>query len=71
MDVYQFMFESPILTVLLAVIISEMIVRLFLYLPNMILRHWNIRKHGYPPPHCDADGDFKNDPPKRTNQKRT
>jgi hypothetical protein len=28
-------------------------------LPNRVLRHWNIRKHGYPPPHCDADGDFK------------
>lgn len=28
-------------------------------LPNRILRHWNIRKHGYPPAHCDADGDFK------------
>ena len=27
-------------------------------LPNRILRHWNIRKHGYPPDHCDADGDL-------------
>jgi len=26
---------------------------------NRPLRHWNIRKHGYPPQHCDADGDFK------------
>ena len=26
---------------------------------NRPLRHWNIRKHGYPPIHCDADGDFK------------
>lgn len=25
---------------------------------NRTLRHWNIRKHGYPPEHCDADGDF-------------
>lgn len=22
-------------------------------------RHYTIRKHGYPPPHCDADGEFK------------
>lgn len=22
-----------------------------------IVRHLNIRKHGWPPPHCDADGD--------------
>ena len=26
---------------------------------NRILRHLNIRKHGYPPSRCDADGDFK------------
>jgi hypothetical protein len=26
---------------------------------NRTLRHWNIRKHGYPPSHCDADGDFQ------------
>lgn len=24
---------------------------------NRFLRHLNIRKHGYPPPHCDSDGD--------------
>ena len=29
---------------------------------NRGLRHWNIRKHGYPPEHCDADGDFKKMP---------
>lgn len=42
-------------------------VSMFLWIPattlmitiNRILRHWNIRKHGYPPEHCDADGDFK------------
>ena len=28
-----------------------------LSLINRIMRHWNIRKHGYPL-HCDADGDF-------------
>ncbi len=25
---------------------------------NRFFRHWNIRKHGYPPSHCDADGDY-------------
>ncbi len=24
---------------------------------NSFWRHQNIRKHGYPPAHCDADGD--------------
>ena len=28
---------------------------------NRFLRHMNIRKHGYPPVHCDADGDFRED----------
>jgi hypothetical protein len=26
---------------------------------NRALRHKSIMKWGYPPPHCDADGDFK------------
>lgn len=42
---------------------SFMIIGLFVnaivILINRILRHANIRKHGYPPPHCDGDGDFK------------
>jgi hypothetical protein len=25
---------------------------------NRFLRMLNIRKHGWPPVHCDADGDF-------------
>jgi len=29
------------------------------FLWNRFWRHFNIRKHGYPPSHCDADGDFK------------
>lgn len=28
---------------------------------NRFWRHFNIRKHGYPPINCDADGDFKNE----------
>ncbi len=28
---------------------------------NIPLRHWSIRKHGYPPAHCDSDGDFKDE----------
>lgn len=26
---------------------------------NRTWRHYNIRKHGYPPAHCDADGDLR------------
>lgn len=43
---------------------------LVIYLPfryafkfyNRWIRHKNIAAHGYPPPHLDADGDFKPDP---------
>jgi len=31
-----------------------------------LLRHLNIRKAGWPPPHCDADGDFKPEPEEPT-----
>jgi len=34
-------------------------VKLLTVVINRPLRHLNIRKHGYPPAHCDADGDFK------------
>lgn len=27
--------------------------------PNRIIRGITMAKNGYPPPHCDADGDFK------------
>ena len=39
------------------------ILKFILIFYNRTWRHWNIRKHGYPPAHCDADGDF---PPKDT-----
>lgn len=59
MDVFQFMGDNPWLTFFLALIVGEVFVRVAVNLPNCILRHWNIRKHGYPPAHCDADGDFR------------
>jgi hypothetical protein len=58
-DILKFMSDSPYLTAFLAFLILETVVRIVYILPNRILRHWNIRKHGYPPTHCDADGDFK------------
>ena len=33
--------------------------KIIFFIINRPLRHWSIRKHGYPPAHCDADGDFK------------
>ena len=39
--------------------IIQLFLNFFLKEWNRFWRHWNIRKHGYPPVHCDADGDFK------------
>lgn len=47
---------------MVAVIITvpiQGIVKLMMFLVNRPLRHKTLRKLGYPPPHCDADGDFK------------
>jgi hypothetical protein len=54
MNILQFMSDSPILTVVVVYILAEFIFKLW----NRTLRHWNIRKHGYPQSHCDADGDI-------------
>ena len=61
-ELYEFMSSSPWLTFFLAAGIIELLIVILFKLPNRIMRHYNIRKYGYPPPHCDADGDFKEDP---------
>lgn len=45
-----FMILSLLITVPLTFILK---------LVTRIFRHRNIKLHGYPPAHCDADGDFK------------
>jgi D-alanyl-lipoteichoic acid acyltransferase DltB (MBOAT superfamily) len=40
-------------------ILLGMVLNFILAMYNRTFRHYNIRKHGYPPLHCDADGDFK------------
>ena len=57
-NLWQFMSDSPWLTFFLAVL-AALLIEEVIGIPNRVLRHWNIHKHGYPPPHCDADGDFK------------
>lgn len=58
-EFFKFAGESPFTTFVLALIAGQVVWGLIVILPNRVLRHWNIRKHGYPPVHCDADGDFK------------
>lgn len=55
MNGYQFMSNSPILTFLLAYIIADLAFRIY----NRTMRMVSIRKHGWPPAHCDADGDLR------------
>jgi len=62
-ELYEFMSSSPWLTSFigcLCVLAVETLFDLVFRLVNSPLRHWNIRKHGYPPLHCDADGDSTN-----------
>lgn len=54
MNIFEFAADSPIL----AFCIVYMITRTIFLIINRICRSLNIRKNGWPPPHCDADGDF-------------
>jgi len=54
-NLFKFMSDSPYLTFFLALILGQCVVSMVKY----PLRCLNIKKHGWPPPHCDADGDFK------------
>ncbi len=58
----EFEITDPILAVAMVVLlyavvvtVSTMIFRSW----NRFLRHLNIRAKGWPPPHLDADGDFR------------
>lgn len=44
---------------LMVLLILGVPAQVLVMLVNRPLRHWTIRTQGYPPPHCDADGDFK------------
>jgi hypothetical protein len=55
MNIYEFASNNPILTIFLFLIIAQLIQSIVVRL----IRTVTIHKHGYPPEHCDADGDFK------------
>ncbi len=57
-------FIASVLIVVLIGLIVNLIYAVLFRLPNRLLRHLNIRKAGWPPAHCDADGDFKPEPEK-------
>jgi len=61
MTIYDFMSDSPILTFFIVVGTGIMLETVLRFCINRPLRAMNICKHGWPPKHCYADGDFKSD----------
>ena len=53
-NIYTVMNNSPYITAFVVLAVANVIRIMW----NRFWRHLNIRKHGYPPPHCDADGDI-------------
>ena len=53
-------FLSFFVICIICITISE-VVSIPFKIVNRIIRGMNIRKNGWPPVHCDADGDFKTD----------
>lgn len=57
MEIIKFIFSSFWVFVGFVIILS-IVLNSILFIWNRFFRHFNIRKHGYPPSHCDADGDL-------------
>ncbi len=43
------------------IIVLGMVIALIDHIFKRAFRHATLRKHSYPPLHCDADGSFKNE----------
>lgn len=54
MNIFEFMSGSPFTTFFLAYILFQLLLKSW----QLFFRHRSIKKHGWPPEHCDADGDF-------------
>ncbi len=55
--------ESPFLTFfcfsVLCISVCSIVETVIFRPINRFIRHRNIKAHGWPPPHCDADGDLR------------
>jgi len=61
-EFYDFAGRHPWLTFFLASMAVSLVALPFTFVfrcLNRVIRHFNIRSQGWPPKHCDADGDFK------------
>ena len=62
MALLNWMGESPVLTFFLVCVLAGVVkyaLHELVWLITQPLRAMNIRKHGWPPEHLDADGDYK------------
>lgn len=55
MTLYQIIADSPYLTFFAIVVVCEVPMQIV----RLLVRSRNIKHHGWPPPHCDADGDIR------------
>lgn len=53
-EVFKFMSDSPFLTFFILFVITETVIRII----RALCRSMNIKAQGWPPKHCDADGDL-------------
>lgn len=59
MNIYDLMSLNPGFSFCLMVVLLCTVPHVMFLCWNRLMRHLNIRKHGWPPEHLDADGDFK------------
>ena len=60
MTLIEFMNMHPFITLVLGVLALLLVLGIIHYitaLANRVIRLINMLKNGYPPPHCDGDGD--------------
>lgn len=58
-DLLLFLMEHPFISFFMLIVICNCVIQITFRPWNRLMRHLNIRKAGWPPTHCDADGDFK------------
>lgn len=54
-NIFWLISDSPFVSFFLAMIAASAV----RFLWRIFWRHMSIRKHGWPPAHCDADGSFR------------
>lgn len=64
MNMWDVINESPVLSAVVIVLIGYQITECVRLCWNRMLRTINLCNIGWPPPHCDADGDFRPAPEK-------